>query len=199
MKHSPFASAAGAFAHLLGRRPSGKRAEEDRKEDEQSKRAEEDDEEQAEEEDGDGDGDGEEDPDAEAEESDDDSEDDTKKKDAKKAKGAKGKTYAAGRSDERKRCAAIFSSPQAAGLPHVAAQLAFSTNLSSAQAVAVMAGVAITGQPEGKRGLGERMAHVESPAVGPDGGGSPEKGSVAETVARMTNAYNRATSGAAKK
>ncbi|RJF83450.1 hypothetical protein D3877_01910 [Azospirillum cavernae] len=62
-----------------------------------------------------------------------------------------------------------------------------------------MAGVAITGQPEGKRGLGERMAHVESPAVGPDGGGGPEKGSVAETVARMTNAYNRATSGAAKK
>ncbi|PWC74054.1 hypothetical protein [Azospirillum sp. TSH64] len=200
MKHSPFAGAKGAFAHLLGLRPSGKRAEDENRKEEKSKRAEneekdeetaEDDEDEEKAEEGDDD--------AKAEDLDDDDADaDTEKEEAKKAK-AKGKTYAAGRAAERKRCTAIFASPHAAGMPHVAANLAFTTDLSAQQAITVMAGVAVTGQPQGKRGLGERMANVPSPAVGPDGGAGPEKGSAAETVARMTAAYDRATGGAAKK
>lgn len=200
MKHSPFAGAKGAFAHLLGLRPSGKRVEESDSEEKESKRAEEEDEEKEKaEEDEDEEKAEEDDEDAKAEDPDDESEEEKEKEEAKKAKGGKGKTYAAGRADERKRCSSIFSSPHAAGLPHVAAQLAFTTNLSAQQAIAVMAGVAVTGQPQGKRGLGERMASVPNPAVGPDGGSAPEKGSAAETIARMTSAYNRATGGAAKK
>ncbi|WP_158599927.1 hypothetical protein [Azospirillum cavernae] len=199
MRH-PFMGAAAQFAHLAGLGRRATKAESDERKDDETKgkRAEDEDEdpdavdpddekEKAEDEGKDPD---DADPDDEKEKAEDD------ESESKKAKKS-GKTYSAGRSDERKRCALIFGSPHAAGQAHVAARLAFSTNLTATEAVGLLAETsASVGQ--GKRGLGERMAHVESPAVGPDGGG-PEKGSVAETVARMTNAYNRATSGAAKK
>lgn len=202
MRH-PFAGAAAQFAHLagLGRRApkaesderkndeaKGKRAEEDEKDpdakdpDEEEEKAEEDEKDPKAE-----------DPDEEKEKAEEDEND----PDAKKAK-SKGKGYSAGRADERKRCSLIFSSPHATGQAHVAARLAFSTSLSATEAIGILAETSASAG-QGKRGLGERMATVPNPAVGPDGGSAPVKGSAAETIARMTSAYNRATGGAVKK
>jgi hypothetical protein len=212
MRH-PFAGAAASFAHLAGLGRRATRAETDDRKDDQAKgkRAEDDD---GKDPDAKGDDDNQ-DPDAKgkraegedeeakgkrAEDDDNkdpDAEDEDDKKDAKAAKG-KGQSYAAGRADERKRCALIFATPHAAGQAHVAARLAFSTNLSATEAIGLLAETSAS-IPQGKHGLGERMANVPSPAVGPDGGAGPEKGSAAETVARMTAAYDRATGGAAKK
>lgn len=191
MKHSPFAGAAASFAHLLGRRPAAaKRAEDEDRKDEHCE--DESDEETAEDE-SDEDEKAEDDEDGKRCESDEDkecedeSEDD--KKDGKKAKG-----FAAGVAAERKRCAAIFGSEAAAGLPHVAAQLAFTTDLSAAQAIAVLSGVAVTAAQQGKRsGLSDRMAGVKTPNVGADGGApAPDADTPAGLVARMKAVYDRA-------
>lgn len=190
MKHSPFAGAAASFAHLLGRRPSAKRAEEKDREEKGSKRAEEDEEEEKAEEDGDEEKAEEDDSDAKAEDPDDEDDED---KEAKKAKGGAGKTYAAGRSDERKRCAAIFASEHAAGLPHVAAQLAFTTSLSAADAIAVMAGVTVTAQQGKRGGLADRMASTSIPNVGADGGKQADASTPAGMAAKMTAVYDRLT------
>ena len=196
MKYSPFAGVAASFAHLAGRRPSGKRAEETDRKDKESKRAEEGDEDEKAEDDENEEKAEDDDADAKAEDPDDEDEkagEDEDEEKAKKAK-AKGKTYAAGRADERKRCAAIFASEHAAGLPHVAAQLAFTTGLSASEAIAVMAGVAITNPPQGKRGgLADRMATTAIPNVGDDGGKKADASTPAGMAAKMTAVYDRLT------
>lgn len=200
MRH-PFAGAAASFAHLAGLGRRATKAETDDRKDDQAKgkRAEEEDDKDPDAEDSDDEKDKAEDDDKDPDAEDPDEEKDKAEDDddAKKAK-SKGKGYAAGRADERKRCALIFATPHAEGQAHVAARLAFSTNLTATEAIGLLAETSAS-IPQGKRGLGERMANVPSPAVGTDGGAGPEKGSAAETVARMTAAYDRATGGAAKK
>lgn len=195
MKHSPFAGAAASFAHLLGRRPSGKRAEESDRKDKDSKRAEEGDEDEKAEEDEDEEKAEDDDSDAKAEDPDDEEKaEDDKDEEKAQASKPKGKSYAAGRADERKRCAAIFASEHASGLPHVAAQLAFTTSLSATDAIAVMAGVAITNPPQGKRGgLADRMASTSIPNVGDDGGKKADASTPAGMAAKMTAVYDRLT------
>ncbi len=101
----------------------------------------------------------------------DDEDDEKPSKDAAKA----------ARLAERARCAAIFSSPYAAGQPHVAAQLAFQTNMSSKEAIGVLqatasdrpAQEASTAAPRKEAkggGLRERMAGTDNPDVGADTG-----------------------------
>lgn len=111
---------------------------------------------------------------------------------AKKGTKAKGKAKAGDEEDdekpskdaakaarlaERARCAAIFSSPHAAGQPHVAAQLAFQTNMSSKEAIGVLQATAsdrpeqAAPKREGKGGgLRDRMANTDNPDVGADTG-----------------------------
>lgn len=71
----------------------------------------------------------------------------------------------AGAVKERARCAAIFSCAAAATRPDVAAHLAFSTDMSSADAVGMLNTFAATG-PAGKQSLASRMASVKVPNVG---------------------------------
>jgi len=79
------------------------------------------------------------------------------------------KGFRAGRLAERRRCAAIFSSPAAAGRPDLAATLAFSTRQSSAEAIAVLTAATATGpEPRGRRTLDDRMAGRRD--VRPDAG-----------------------------
>lgn len=199
MRH-PFAGAAASFAHLAGLGRRATRAETDDRKDDQAKgkRAEEDDKDpDAEDPDDEKEKAEDDDTDPDAEDPDDEKEKAEDEDDAKKAK-SKGKGYAAGRADERKRCALIFATPHAEGQAHVAARLAFSTNLSATEAIGLLAETSAS-IPQGKRGLGERMSSVPNPAVGPDGGSAPEAGSAAETIARMTSVYDRATGSTAKK
>jgi len=197
MKHSPFAGAA-SFAHLIGLRPKGKKAEdEDTKPD--NKKVEEDtdkeasenedEEEKAEDED--------KDPDA----SEDDEEEKAEDDEGKKAKGKSSvqKAYSAGRADERNRCASIFAAPSAAVRPDLAAHLAFNTGLSAKDAVGLLATAAGPDEGKsgkeagGKRALSDRMARERTPDVGADGGNEPDKDSVQGVVARMKAVYERAT------
>lgn len=121
---------------------------------------------------------------AEEDDGDGDDEDDDKSKRGKKAKKAedddaeddddedemKGSSASAkARRRERARCAAIFASPAAAGIPHVAANLAFNTNMSRSAAIAVLQSVA-TSAPARRGGLADRMSTQSVPQVGLDGG-----------------------------
>lgn len=195
MKHSPFAGAKGAFTHLLGLSLPGKRAE-DKSSKKASKRAEEDEKDDEKAEDDEEKKEAEEDDeDAKAEDHEDDEKaEDNEGEEKAQAGKPKGKTYAAGRTDERKRCAAIFASEHAAGLPHVAAQLAFTTSLSAEEAIGVMAGVAIANPPQAKRGgLADRMASTSIPNVGDDGGKKADTSTAAGMAAKMTAVYDRLT------
>lgn len=116
-----------------------------------------------------------------------DAEDDDSDVDAEEPEDDKeAKSFRAGRAAERKRCAAIFASPAAAGRPDLAATLAFGTNQTSAEAIAVL-GAANT--PLGRsRTLDDRMANRRDPKPGA-GGGSPGKGTFAS---RMSAALTKA-------
>jgi len=84
------------------------------------------------------------------------------------------KAFNDGRAAERKRCAAIFSSPAAAGRPDLAATLAFSTNQTSAEAIAVLGAATATVPTPRGRSLDDRMgSRVEQR---PGAGGSSGKG-----------------------
>jgi len=104
----------------------------------------------------------------------------------------------AGRKAERARCRKIFST-QAAGLrPDVAAQLAFTTNLSSAEAIGVLEAAAAGKGVEVRATsrIHERMARVAQPAVGQDvedGDRKPDAPSAkaAAIVASMNKAQGR--------
>lgn len=191
---------AAPFAHLLG---LGARAEDD-DESRKSKRAEDEDKKSRRAEDDDGDDEGDDKgkkakkaKDAEDEGDDkksrraeeDDGDDEDKSKRGKKAKKAedddaeddddedemKGSSASAkARRRERARCAAIFASPAAAGIPHVAANLAFNTNMSRKEAITVLQSVAAS-QPQPimavtRSSLAERMSTESVPQVGLDGG-----------------------------
>ncbi|QCO14001.1 hypothetical protein D3869_01445 [Azospirillum brasilense] len=182
MGTSPFASK-NPFAHLLGRKPSGKKAEEDDRKDDTESKAEDDD---ADAEEGDETEDeddkkskkskkAEDDSDDGNAENDDsdgdgDTEEDSDKDNAKKASGGKkGKTYADGRAFERARCAKIFGCAAAADRPDVAARLAFNTDMNPDAAVEVLTVAAEAGGRQSSRrtsGLSDRMASVPNPKVG---------------------------------
>ncbi len=185
MKHSPFA---GSFTHLLGLRPRSKKAknEDSKPEDKKGKKAEEDEEEEGSEDDSDEKkAEGE---DTEAEDSDEEkkAEDDS---DDEKTKGnaPAQKTYAAGRADERARCAAIFASPVAAGQPHIAAKLAFTTNLTVKQVTGILAET-VSSAPTG---LSDRMARTGNPNPGSDSGAAHTPDSPEGIAARMRTVYDR--------
>jgi len=76
---------------------------------------------------------------------------------------------------ERARCAAIFGCKAAGARPDVAATLAFSTNMSRHEAIAVLTSSA-AGATTPRRGLDERMAAVKVAAAGVDGGAAAPAG-----------------------
>lgn len=143
-----------SFAHLLGR---AAKAEVDDKE----QRADESDEDyakrMAEEERKQGDDESDEDYAKRMEELDDNEDDDAADEEKEKA----------ARQSERARCAAIFNC-EAAGLrPDVAAHLAFTTDMSAADAISMLTTVA-TGKAAKAGGLASRMSTVNVPKVGAD-------------------------------
>lgn len=78
----------------------------------------------------------------------------------------------AARVSERARCAAIFMAPAAAARPDVAAHLAFSTDMSSAEAIKMLTTFA-NGGAGSSRSLGNRMAAVKVPNPGANDAGTP--------------------------
>ena len=82
---------------------------------------------------------------------------------------------ARGRTAERQRCAAIFASPEAAGRVEMAATLAFTTDMTAAQAVAVLAS-----SPRANAGassyLAKAMETAPKPNIGTDGAGASGNG-----------------------
>ncbi|OOG61441.1 hypothetical protein B0E46_15810 [Rhodanobacter sp. B04] len=111
------------------------------------------------------------------EEDDEDDEKDDKEDDEKESRRGRAKSA---RRRERSRCAAIFASPSAAGIPHVAANLAFNTNMSRKEAIAVLQSVAVS-QPQPimavtRSSLAERMSGQSVPQVGLDGGKAAPSG-----------------------
>jgi hypothetical protein len=101
---------------------------------------------------------------------------------------AKARKFAKGRHAERNRCAAIFAHPNAAKQPDFAGNLAFNTRLTKAEALVLMesAPAAATGR------LGERMASVPQPRLGP--GGAPETGSAQAIGASWDRAFAKVKS-----
>lgn len=96
-------------------------------------------------------------------------EDDKKKEDeakkAKKAEEDEDDKEKAARKSERARCASIFKCTAAGLRPDMAAHLAFSTDMSSADAIAMLEVAAAGGAPR-SGSLASRMAGVKSPNVG---------------------------------
>lgn len=166
------------FAHLLGLAASaeddedkvkkGRRAEEDDDKDDKDKdgkarRAEEDDEKDKD--------DDKSSRRAKGAEDDDDDEDMEDDEDEMRGNSAAAKA----RRRERARCAAIFGCQAAGVRPDVAATLAFSTNMSRKEAIAVLTSTAAGAEPR-RRGLDDRMASLKTPVAGVDGGASAPAG-----------------------
>lgn len=179
-------AAASPFAHLLGSgraKPLGARAEDDDKKDPDAKKAEDD-----EKKDPDAKKQGEEPDDPPKDDpvaADGDPPEDDEKKDGKKGKRrAKADdedadercaeeddddddiaaAARAGRLAERARCKKIFSSEAAGVRPDVAAQLAFTTELTSAEAIGILNAAAITGGGQASTSrLHDRMQRVRVP------------------------------------
>lgn len=187
------------YAHLLGMKPKGARADED--EDEKAKKAkarradENDDDEEAEDDDSD--------ENAEDDDSDENAEDDDgdEKPSGRKAKSKKASdeddgdeadaSVAKGRAIERKRCARIFGSKAAGIRPDMAASLAFSTSLSASVAIAQLEQAAAFGAPQGGRmSLDDRMRGEQKHRLGPDAK-KPAATGTAGKIARMTELYNQ--------
>lgn len=100
----------------------------------------------------------------------------------------------AGRKAERTRCARIFGC-QAAGLrPDVAAQLAFETTMSSAEAIGVLNAVAAGHKPASaaKPGLHDRMARVRQPDTGSDAPAAERPSGPKGQAAAILAAVNKA-------
>jgi len=192
------------YAHLLGLKPKGARAEDE--DDEKAKkakarRAEDDDDNDPDADDGDdndpdADDDDENDPDAE--------EDDDDKPAGRKAKGKKAEDgdddeadakVAKGRAIERKRCARIFGSKAAGIRPDMAASLAFGTSLSANAAIAQLEQAAAFGAPQGGRmSLDERMRSTRKHHVGQDAQQQATTGTAGK-INEMTNLYNAINGG----
>lgn len=78
----------------------------------------------------------------------------------------------AARTSERARCAAIFASPAAGIRPDMAAHLAFSTDMSKAEAIKMLTAFA-SGGPAPKKSLASRMAVHKTPNPGANAGSVP--------------------------
>jgi hypothetical protein len=220
MKHSLLAGAAGqplSFAHLLGglgRKSAARRAEDDKPEDDKdAARAESEDEEDDKDKDAARAEDDDKDKDAARAEDEGDDAVDEDDKDAKRGRKAKSKAEdddekcaeedddddavaeaaQAGRRAERARCRKIFSTKAAGERPDVAAQLAFTTNLSSAEAIGILTSAASGGAaPRVSRRIDDRMSRVVIPPIGSDASPAPgadtPKGKAAAIVAAMNKA-----------
>lgn len=118
----------------------------------------------------------------------DDDEDEDENEEAKKAAAV---IASASAKAERERCAAIFSSPEAEGRVALAASLAFETDLSAEQAVAIMKST-----PKGQAAKGDRfdqlMQSVRNPQVGGEQGGDEAMTDAAKLIASATAAYDQA-------
>ncbi|MFZ6724701.1 hypothetical protein ACO0K2_04330 [Undibacterium sp. MH2W] len=167
------------FAHLLGL--SAAKAQDDDQDDERKQGADESDEdyakrmEELDKEDNDGDDEEDEEPAKKSKKSkkassdDDDQEDDDDSEKADDDDSAK--AVKAARNSERARCAAIFASPAAGIRPDMAAHLAFTTNMSSASAIAMLEVAAKGGSATAdKKSLANRMASVQTPNPGANAG-----------------------------
>jgi hypothetical protein len=168
------ASGAARFAHLLGMGRLAAQAQddddEDKDKDKGGKKAEDDDSKDKDASAQDDDG----------EDDDDEDEDEDKDKEDKDDKGGKkaeddddtSKAMRSARQRERARCAAIFSTPAAAGRPDLAAHLAFNTGMSAPRAARLLEAAALPVKAvKGTRDtaaarLDERMAHVDIPNPG---------------------------------
>lgn len=98
---------------------------------------------------------------------------------------------AAARRRERARCKAIFSVAAAGTHPHVAANLAFNTDMPRAQAIAVLESIAATEPTRRGASLADRMAAAPVPRVGADGGSSVPAG-MSKTAAAIVAAAEKA-------
>ena len=178
------------YAHLLGIKPKGARAEGD-DDDEKAKKAKarraeenDDDEENAEEND-------------DEENADDDDEPTGKKAKGKKAGDDEDEAdaKARGRAIERKRCARIFGSKAAGIRPDMAAELAFGSDLSSSAAIRLLEQSAAFGAPQGgrmtldERMRGEQKHRLEQDAQQPAATGTAGK------ISAMTALYNQVNGG----
>lgn len=196
------------FAHLLGIKPKGSKAEDD---DEKARgRAEDDDREENAEDDDDDKPQGrkakgkraeDDDDDERADDGDDDdadAEEDDEKPQGRKAKGKRADddedeadAKARGRAIERKRCMRIFTSKAAGIRPDMAASLAFTTDLSATAAIAQLEQAAAFGAPPGGRmSLDERMRGEQKHRLGQDAK-QPEASGPNALVARMTALYDK--------
>ncbi|ATW33135.1 hypothetical protein [Candidatus Williamhamiltonella defendens] len=189
------------FAHLLGLKKKASEEEEDDKEKgkkTKSRRAEEDRDDEEDSEDDDDREDMEDDDDRDP-----DDDDDKTSKNSKKARSRHAeddeedaeedendnRDVKKGRHAERKRCAAIFGSKHAAGRPDMAAHLAFSTRMSSREAINTLATIGAVPAVSSKRlSLDDRM-HGEQVRLGPDGR-KPSSSDKAALADKMTNLYN---------
>lgn len=188
------------FAHLMGLKFKGSRAED---EDEKARGRAEDDDENAEDDDepksrkAKGRRAEDDDDDERAEDDDEDAEDDDEPK-SRKAKGRKAEgdddeadAKAQGRAIERKRCARIFGSKAAGIRPDMAASLAFNTDLSASAAIAQLEQAAAFGAPQGGRmSLDERMRGEQRHRLGPDAKQTQSSGPSAR-IDRMKELYNQ--------
>lgn len=119
------------------------------------------------------------DPDAEDESDDPDAEDE----DADEPEGKKAETpYKRGYAAANKRARAIFAAPEAAGRPDLAAQLAFETRLTAAEAIGVLATTGATAPTGRGRTLDDRMGNRNDPRPGA-GGGTTGEASFADKMA----------------
>lgn len=162
-----------SFAHLgIGAKASKAKADKDKKKGAQVQAGAE----ASSEEDGD-EGEGEDDSEEEAEE---DSEEENAETDeneeeaeGEEDKEEQAKAVNAARAGERARCAAIFAAPEAAGKVQVAAELAFNTDLSAKEAIAIMKAMP-AGSNAGR--LAKAMESVTNPSLGADGGAGSTSG-----------------------
>ena len=122
--------------------------------------------------------------DEDGDEDEDDADDEKKGKKAKKAKEGDDEKEKAARASERARCAAIFKCGAAGARPDVAAHLAFETDMSSANAIAMLGAVA-AGAPARPGNLASRMAAVQAPNVGASAGAAPAANSAQGVAARI--------------
>lgn len=196
------------FAHLLGIKPKGAKAEE---EDEKARGRADDDREDAEDDDdkpagrkakgkrADNDDDEQAaDDDEKASDDDEDAEDDDDKPAGRKAKSKRADddsdeadAKARGRAIERKRCARIFGSKAAGIRPDMAASLAFNTDLSASAAIAQLEQAAAFSAPQGGRmSLDERMRSEQQHRVGKDAPKAEVTGQNA-LISQMTSLYNQ--------
>jgi hypothetical protein len=190
---SPFAHLLGGAAALAGRALGRKGAEEDNidpdaeaeedetdvDEDGNPKKA------KGETDDPDADDDDEVDPDAENDDEDPDAEDDEPEPKGKKAVG-----FDRGYSAANKRARAIFASPAAAGRPDLAAQLAFETKMTSAEAIGVL-GMAGASAPKRGRSLDERMGARREARPGTGTGAAGEQSFADQVTAASKKAGRR--------